>query len=73
MKVTINELTQDTVSLWIEKTIEINGKTYDDGSFRRAYSNSEHGREKIKELPIEVQNSILAIWGSIPTVNVIDE
>lgn len=67
---TINNLTQDSVSVKRQTFIEYQGQEFLIGEpWRRAYVNSEGGRQQIiEELPQAQVNAILAVWGDEPTV-----
>ena len=69
-KITIDMLTQDSVSLKKQQCAVIDEKEYEIGQpWRKAYLNSEQGRQQVQE---EVQepylSAILAVWGDAPTV-----
>ena len=70
-KITLDMLTQDSVSVKKERYYDDNGTLYPIGQpHRKAYMNSTRGREEvINELPLAQQNAIFAIWGDTPTVN----
>lgn len=67
---TIDNLTQDSVSVKRQTFIEYQGQEFLIGeSWRRAYVNSEGGRQQIiDELPQAQVNAIMAVWGDAPTV-----
>ena len=70
-KITLDALTQDSVSVKKQHYTMVDGAEYPIGQpHRKAYSNSERGRQEVQnELPIEHQNAIFAIWGDRPTVD----
>lgn len=60
-KTTLNMLTQDSASV---KTTNEDGLMH-----RKAYVNSAKGRrEVIEELPEDIQNEILLVWGNNATI-----
>ena len=67
---TVDMLTKDTVSILTKKFIEVEGVDQQVGeNHRRAYINSQSGREDLEENePEDVVNAVLAIWGDAPTV-----
>ncbi len=69
-KITLDMLTQDSVSVKTQKYIVIEGKEYPIGEpNRKAYINSIRGRKEVEEeLPKAYKNAIFAIWGDTPTV-----
>ena len=68
-KLTIDMLTQDSVSILKQRFYIENGTSTQLGqNHRKAYTNSVNGRKELVELPQNVQNSILAMWGNAPTV-----
>lgn len=69
-KYTIDMLTIDSVSVKKQTYIDYMGQQYPIGEpWRRAYMNSEKGRQQIiDELPIAQVNAIMAVWGDTPTV-----
>jgi len=70
-KITLDMLTQDSVSVKKQQYIMQDGKEYVIGRpHRKAYVNSIRGRQEIQnELPQAQQNAIFAIWGDTPTVD----
>lgn len=70
-KYTLDMLTQDSVSVKKQTYIEYMGQQYPIGEpWRRAYANSEKGRQQIvDELPQAQVNAIMAVWGDTPTMN----
>lgn len=69
-KYTLDMLTQDSVSVKIQKYVEVEGMEYPIGEpWRRAYVNSEAGRAQVEaELPEAQKSAIFAVWGDTPTV-----
>lgn len=69
-RITLDMLTQDSVSVKAQKYTEVGGVEYPIGqSHRKAYVNSERGRQEVMdELPEQHQTAIFAIWGDEPTV-----
>ena len=66
---TVDMLTSESVSILTQKFIDVDGvETQVGQNHRCAYVNSEVGRKYLKENePIEVVNSVLALWGDTPT------
>ena len=69
-KKTIDMLTTDSVSILTQKFIEEDGEMLQVGkNHRRAYANSQSGREDLEENePEDVVNAVFAIWGDAPTI-----
>ena len=69
-KITLDMLTQTSVSVLRQNFIELNGvETQVGGNVRNAYENDETGREILKNtLPEEYYNAVIAVWGDTPTV-----
>jgi len=69
-KTIIEMLTQDSVSIKKQKYIVVDGQEYAVGEpWRRAYINSEKGREQVQtEVPEPYLSAIFAVWGDTPTV-----
>jgi hypothetical protein len=69
-KYTLDNLNQDSVSVVKQAYIDYMGAEYPIGEpWRRAYVNSEQGRQQIvSELPTAQVNAIMAVWGDNPTV-----
>ena len=69
-KYTLDMLTQDSVSVKIQKFTRIDGEEYEIGQPHRvAYMNTITDREQIiNELPEPQKNAIFAVWGSEPTI-----
>jgi hypothetical protein len=69
-KYILDMLTQDSVSVKKQAYITYMGQEYPIGEpWRRAYINSEYGRQQIVlELPQAQVNAIMAVWGDTPTI-----
>lgn len=69
-KITLDMLTQTSVSVLRQNYIELNGvETQVGGNVRNAYENDETGREILKNtLPEEYYNAVMSVWGDTPTV-----
>lgn len=69
-KITLDMLTQDSVSLKKQQYAVVNGKEYPIGEpWRRAYINSVQGRAQVQaEVPEPYKSAIMAVWGNAPTV-----
>lgn len=69
-KITLDMLTQNSVSILKQKFIDIDGvETQVGGNIRNAYVNDENGRAILSEiLPAEYYNAVMAVWGDVPTV-----
>ena len=69
-KVTIDMLTDESVSILTQKFLELDGEVTQVGmNYRKAYMNSEQGRTELKaEQPKATVNAVLAIWGDTPKV-----
>ena len=70
-KITLDTLTQDSVSVKTQRYILHDGQEYPIGlPHRKAYVNSVTGRQKVVvELPEAQKNAIFAVWGDAPTVS----
>jgi len=70
-KITLDMLTQDSVSLKRQQYIVQDGKEYAVGEpWRRAYINSVNGRRQVEnEVPEPYKSAILSIWGDSQTVD----
>ena len=70
-KITLDMLTQDSVSLKKQIYTSVDGVEYPIGKpWRRAYVNSEKGRTQVQnEVSEPYRTAIFAIWGDIPTVS----
>jgi len=69
-KITLDMLTQDSVSVKKQTYIEHMGQQYPIGEpWRRAYINSSQGRIDMQnEIADPYKSAILSVWGSTPTV-----
>lgn len=69
-KITLDMLTNDTVSVKTQDFATIDGQQYAIGQpHRKAYVNSAEGRAAVSaELPTAQANAIMAVWGDTPTV-----
>lgn len=68
--ITLDMLSQDSVSVRRQKYAVVDGQEYPVGQpWRRAYVNSTKGRERIqRELPDPYLSAVMAVWGETPTV-----
>ena len=69
-KITLDMLTQTSVSVLRQNYIELNGvETQVGGNVRNAYENDETGREILKNtLPEEYYNAVMSVWGDTTMV-----
>lgn len=69
-KVTLDMLTQDSVSVKRQRYAVVDGEEYPIGQpHRKAYINSERGRTEIQnELEEPYLSAVMAVWGEQPTV-----
>jgi hypothetical protein len=69
-KITLDILTQDSVSLKKQKYTVVDGQEYPIGEpWRRAYVNSVQGREQVQsEVSEPYKSVIMLMWGDTPTV-----
>jgi len=69
-KITLDMLTENSVSIKKQKYIVDNGEEYPVGQpWRRAYVNSERGRQQVQEeVPEPYRSAIFAVWGDTPTI-----
>lgn len=69
-KITIDMLTQYSVSVKRQKYTVVDGEEYPIGQpHRKAYVNSERGRTEIQnELEEPYLSAVMAVWGKQPTV-----
>lgn len=69
-KITLDSLTQDSVSIERLNYTTIDGKEYLIGEpWRKAYVNSVNGRAEVEsEISEPYLSSIMAMWGATPTV-----
>ena len=74
-KITLDMLTQDSVSVLRQKFIDIDGvQTQVGNNIRNAYVNDENGRAILAEiLPNDYYNAVIAVWGETPTITVEQE
>lgn len=70
-KITLDMLTQDSVSVKKQQYIIQDGKEYAIGDiWRRAYVNSESGRKRVQEEIVEPYKSVIFLmWGNTPTID----
>lgn len=70
VKKTVDMLTTESVSILTQQFVDIDGIPTQAGqNHRAAYVNSEDGRKELQENePVEVVNSVFAIWGDTPTI-----
>lgn len=68
--ISLDELNQNSVSVVTRKYIEEEGVKYFVGDIhRRAYVNSEEGRQEInQELAEPYLSAVMTVWGDTPTV-----
>lgn len=67
-KIIIQSLTENYVDIVSQKFYVENGTSTQLGqNHGKAYSNTINGRLELAELPQNVQDSILAMWGDSPT------
>lgn len=69
-KITLDMLTQDSVSVKKQQYIVQDGKEYAIGYvWRRAYVNSVQGRQQVQEEVLEPYKSVIMLmWANTPTV-----
>lgn len=69
-KITLDGLTQDSVSLKRQNYVEVEGQLQAVGQpWRRAYVNSEQGRaQATAEIPEPYKSAVFAVWGDVPTI-----
>lgn len=69
-KITLDMLTENSVSIKKQKYVVYNGEEYPVGQpWRRAYVNSERGRQQVQEeVPEPYRSAIFAVWGDTPTI-----
>lgn len=70
IKKTVDMLTTESVSVLTQQFVDIDEIPTQVGQNHRAsYVNSEDGRKELQENePVEVVNSVFAIWGDTPTI-----
>lgn len=68
--ITVDSLTEDSVSIKTQKHITENGVDYTVGPpHRKSYVNSEQGRLDIaNDLADPQLSAVMAVWGDMPTV-----
>lgn len=68
--ITLDALTEASVSIKTQKTIVQDGVTYEIGQPHRcAYMNSTWGRQQLAaDVPEPYLSAIMAVWGNTPTV-----
>jgi hypothetical protein len=69
-KITLDMLTQNSVSLKKQQYTTVDGVEYPIGQpWRRAYVNSTQGRAQVEaEVQEPYKTAIFAVWGDTPTV-----
>ena len=69
-KITLDNLTENSVSVLTQQFADLNGQTVQVGeNHRTAYMNSEYGRIELKsKLTEPYLSSVMAVWGGNPTV-----
>jgi hypothetical protein len=69
-KITLDMLTQDSVSLKKQNYVTVEGAEYPIGEpWRRAYVNSISGRAQVtEEVQDPYKSAIFTVWGETPTV-----
>ena len=69
-KITLDNLTENSVSVLTQQFANLNGQTVQVGeNHRTAYINSEYGRIELKDkLQEPYLSSVMAVWGENPTV-----
>ena len=69
-KITLDNLTENSVSVLTQQFASLNGQTVQVGeNHRTAYINSEYGRIELKDkLQEPYLSSVMAVWGEKPTV-----
>ena len=69
-KITLDNLTENSVSVLTQQFANLNGQTVQVGeNHRTAFVNSEYGRIELKEkLSEPYLSSVMAVWGENPTV-----
>lgn len=70
-KITLDMLTQESVSVKRQKYVVVEGTEYPIGEpHRKAYVNSTSGRAAVSaDLPEAQANAIMSVWGDTPTVD----
>ena len=74
-KITLDMLTQDSVSVLKQQFLSFNNVEMQvGGNIRNTYTNSVSERKLIKSiLPNEYYNAVIAVWGDTPTVQEVVE
>ena len=69
-KITLDNLTENSVSVLTQQFASLNGQTVQVGeNHRTAFVNSEYGRIELKEkLQEPYLSSVMAVWGENPTI-----
>ena len=69
-KITLDNLTENSVSVLTQQFANLNGQTVQVGeNHRTAFVNSEYGRIELKDkLQEPYLSSVMAVWGENPTV-----
>lgn len=69
-KITLDMLTDDSVSVLKQQYITIDGADVKVGeNVRNAFMNTQTERDQLKTiLPEEFYNAVMAVWGDTPTV-----
>ena len=69
-KITLDNLTENSVSVLTQQFASLNGQTVQVGeNHRTAYINSEYGRIELKDkLQEPYLSSVMAVWGENPTI-----
>lgn len=69
-KVTVDMLTDKSVSILTQNFVEVDGKETQLGeNYRKAYTNTESGRGTLMAEQEEATvQAVFAIWGDVPTV-----
>ena len=69
-KITLDNLTENSVSVLTQQFASLNGQTVQVGeNHRTAFVNSEYGRIELKDkLQEPYLSSVMAVWGENPTI-----
>ena len=69
-KITLDNLTENSVSVLTQQFASLNGQTVQVGeNHRTAFVNSEYGRIELKDkLSEPYLSSVMAVWGENPTI-----
>lgn len=69
-KITLDNLTENSVSVLTQQFVEINGESVQVGeNHRAAFMNTTYGRiELAVKLPEPYLSSVMAVWGENPTI-----